>query len=56
MNPFIVIPLLKYINKYPGGFNLIQHRIEDLISILITINATFLGDYDLKEKYWFIIV
>lgn len=35
---------------------MIQHRIEELISILITINATFLGDYDLKEKYWFIIV
>lgn len=56
MNPFIVVPLLKYINKYSGGFNLIQHRIEELISILITINTTFLGDYDLKEKYWFIII
>ena len=56
MNPFIVIPLLKYINKYPGGFNLIQNRIEELISILITINATFLGDYDLKEKYWLFVI
>lgn len=56
MNPFIVIPLLKYVIKYPGGFDLIKNRIEDLISILITINATFLGDYNLKEKYWLFII
>jgi hypothetical protein len=56
MNPFIVIPLLKYVIKYSGGFDLIKNRIEELISILITINATFLGDYNLKEKYWLFII
>jgi hypothetical protein len=56
MNPNIVIPLLKCILQHQDGFNLIQGRIEELISILITINATFLGDYNLKDKYWFYII
>jgi len=53
MNPFIVMPILKYLLKQSEGFNLIKSRIDHLISILITINSTFIGDYKLKEKYWF---
>ena len=39
-----------------GGFNLIKDRIEDLISILLTINSAFFGENVLKDKYWLQII
>lgn len=55
MNPFVVLPIIRY-TMAQGGFNLIKDRIEDLISILLTINSAFFGDYVLKDKYWLQIV
>ena len=55
MNPFVVLPIIKY-TMAQGGFNLIKDRIEDLISILLTINSAFFGENLLKDKYWLQII
>ena len=56
-NPFIILPMLKYlIAEEKPGFDIIAPRIADLISMLITIRNIFSFDRKLEESLWYLVV
>jgi len=54
MNPFIIVPLLKHI--LIDDPSILLNNVDRLVSTLISLNCLFIGNYNLKEKVWVIIV
>lgn len=54
MNPCIVVPLLRLIMEHsPSTVDTIA---PNLISLLVTLNCVFVGDYHLKDKIWELVL
>jgi len=54
MNPFIIKPLLTAILKQDP--KVLDQSMDRLISILVSVNCVFIGNYDLKKNLWELIV
>ena len=54
MNPNIAVPLIRLI--LTSDPTIIEPFVDRLVSILISLNCLFAGNYDLKEQIWELIV
>ena len=54
MNPFIIQPLLRQVLE--SDPEVLEPFVDRLISILISINCLFIGNYSLKDSIWELIV
>lgn len=54
MNPFILLPFIKYTIQTPGGFDVLREiSMHEIVSMLLVVNTVFYGDFQLKDKYWY---
>lgn len=54
MNPFIIKPLLRAIKKHDP--RVLDPLMDRLVSILVSINCLFIGNFNLKQQTWELIV
>jgi hypothetical protein len=54
MNPYIIIPLVRLILTHDP--TIIEPIADRLVSILISVNCLFIGNYKLKEQTWELLV
>ena len=54
MNPFIIQPLIKQVLE--SDPQVLEPFVDRLVSILVSINCLFIGNYSLKDSIWELIV
>lgn len=57
MNPFILLKVVKAVLREKDGFEaLCEIGICSIINVLCVVNAAFLGNYQLKDKFWGVLI